>query len=722
MKKNTALHILVIDDDEALTRLIQRILSEDNYHVTVANTLRELTLILSDSVTTPHFFDLVLLDLQIPNSSGFEMYQLLRDSSKATNSPILILSGVSDITTRVKLLDMGVDDYIVKPFSMDELLTQTAIHIKLNQLRRAKQAAEERVELQARQLSAINEITHRATEHLNLRLMVQEVAHGIIQHFDCQSCTIYLYEPETESLALTVGLPHGSKSIEDLPEIIAKVSETLTSITTETELAVPITRDNVLLGILFIQHPPQSSIADTLQSLEILAVHLTTIITNSYLFEDIQERNQQLFAIAKENQRLLQMEQEQRQQAELLHQMAQIISSSLNMEKVLKAATDSLRAIFQVEMGSIILHEENSDHLVFASSLDNSPTLARTRLPTGTGIVGQVMRQGKPLIINDAQKHPSFFPALDKLTGQMTKMVLCVPLIARDEVIGAIQLINKKTNQFTEVDLTTLSSVATSIAIAIDNATLYSQHSELVTQVRQSHEQLVQSEKMAGIGRLAAALAHEINNPLQAIHSCLQLITQFELEKDKQDEYVQMADEEVERLIDIVTRILDFSRASTADFQRTNINKLLSQVMRLASKHISHHKWDVQQILSSDMIPVDTMPDQIAQVFLSIILNAFDAMPESGTLTIHTRTEGNWAEVTFQDTGIGMSREVRDRIFEPFFSTKESASGLGLTISYSIMEKHGGAILVESEPGQGSLLTVRLPGANSLNSSNLDTR
>ena len=722
MDEKSALHILIIDDDEALTALIQRILSVNNYIVTIANTAHELMFLLSDSTNTPHFFDLVLLDLQIPGSSGFELYGLLRNSSKTTHCPILILSGISDITTRVKLLDMGVDDYMVKPFSMDELLTQTAIHIKLNQLRQAKQAAEERAELQARQLNAINEITHRAAEHLNLKLMVNEVAQGIIQSFGCQTCTIYLYDTETESLTLTVSLPDDVQKTNGLPEIVNQVIENQTTVTTATELAVPITRENTLLGILSVQYPWQSLMTDTLQAFEILAVQLTTIITNSFLFEDIQERNQQLVAIAQENQRLLQIEQQQRQQAELLYQMAQIISSSLNMEEVLQAATDSLRAIFQVEMGSIVLLDENSNQLVFASSLDNSPALARIRLPNGTGIVGQVMRQGKPLIIGDAQKHPSFFPDMDKLTGQVTKMVLCVPLIARDIVIGAIQLINKKRDQFTDMDLNMLSSVATSIAIAIDNAALYSQQSTLINQVQQSQEQLVQSEKMAGIGRLAAALAHEINNPLQAIHSCLQLITHFELEKEKQDEYVQMADEEVERLIDIVTRILDFSRSSAGNFQRTNINRLISQVMRLASKHISHHKWDVQQILSSDMIPVDTMPDQIAQVFLSIILNAFDAMPESGTLTIHTRTESDWAEVRFRDTGIGMTREVRARIFEPFFSTKESASGLGLTISYSILEKHGGTIVVESEPGQGSTFIVRLPGADSLHSNNASTK
>jgi GAF domain-containing protein len=387
-----------------------------------------------------------------------------------------------------------------------------------------------------------------------------------------------------------------------LPEIVAQVTETLTSITTTSELAVPIIRDNVMLGVLTVQSPSEKLITHTLQSLEILAVQLTTAITNSYLFQDIQERNQQLVAIAQENQRLLQVEQQQRQQAELLHEMAQIISSSLNMEEVLTAAMDSIRAIFQVEMGSIILYDEKTEELVFANSLDALPALARTRLPAGTGIVGQVMRQGKPLIIHDAQTHPAFFPNLDKLTGQLTRMVLCVPLIARNMVIGAIQLINKKKGQFTSMDLTMLNSVATSIAVAIDNAALYSEQNKLISQVRQSQEQLVQSEKMAGIGRLAAALAHEINNPLQAIHSCLQLITHFELDKEKQDEYVRMADEEVERMIDLVTRILDFSRFSTGDFQRTNINKLISQVMRLASKHISHHKWDVQQVLSSDMI------------------------------------------------------------------------------------------------------------------------
>jgi DNA-binding response OmpR family regulator len=281
MDPNDTLHILVIDDDEALTSLIKRILSQDDYIITVANSPRELLLILGDAITAPPFFDLVLLDLQIPNSSGFELYRLLRDSAKASNSSILILSGIADITTRVKLLDMGVDDYIVKPFSMDELLTQTAIHIKLNQLRRAKLAAEERAESQARQLSAINEIAHRAAEYLDLNLMVQEVAQSIIDSFGCRTCAIYLYESDTESLTLAASLPPASSSDNGLPEIVAQVTETLTSITTTSELAVPIIRDNVMLGVLTVQSPSEKLITHTNapdQIIEILAAKSCEIV------------------------------------------------------------------------------------------------------------------------------------------------------------------------------------------------------------------------------------------------------------------------------------------------------------------------------------------------------------------------------------------------------------------------------------------------------------
>jgi len=410
--------------------------------------------------------------------------------------------------------------------------------------------------------------------------------------------------------------------------------------------------------------------------------------------------------------RLSQLEKIQQQaeiRTEQLYHLSQVISSSLDMHQILTIAMDNIRDMLRVELGSIILRDEKTGKLFFASTLKPDPSLEEVNLPVGEGIVGQVIQTGEPLLVNDAQNHTAFSPAIDQLTGEYTRSILCVPLIAHDRVIGAIELINKKDGFFSTLDLTLVRSAAASIAVAFDSARLYREQAELIRELQQSQERLVQNERLSAMGRLAASLAHEINNPLQAVHSCLQLATHFELSQEKQKEYLGMAGEEVERLIDIVTRILDFSRPSDGVLEMANINAIIGQVMRLAEKHMIHQKLSVQQNLASDIPLLRVIPDQIAQVFLGIILNAFDAMSEAGTLIITTRTRGDWVEIGFQDEGIGMSAQTLDRVYEPFFSTRSDRTGLGLTIGYGIVERHGGKIKIESEEGMGSTFTVFLP-------------
>ena len=465
------------------------------------------------------------------------------------------------------------------------------------------------------------------------------------------------------------------------------------------------------MGALYVINSGDSKIGqDTIQALDILVAQLSTAITNAYLFQDIRQHNLELDKIVKENKRLLEVEQQQRQQAEQLHQMAQLISSSLDMADVLSTAIESLRSMAQVERGSLFLLDSEKNELSFIGTFHkNEARLANFKLPTNQGIVGKVVTEGKPLIVNDAQNHPAFSRAIDEITGKTTRSILCVPLIASSEVIGAAELINKISGEFTELDLTLVQSVATSIAIALDNARLYQKQSKLVEEIEQSQVQLLQSEKLAATGRLAASLAHEINNPLQAIHSSLQLAVHFDLDIEKQTNYLNMASEEVERIIDIVTRILDFARPSPATFETVNVNKSIGQVIHLTHKHMVHGKWDVQQSLPSDLPPVKAIFDQITQVFLSITLNAFDAMPTGGMLIIRTSCDEQWVKASFQDTGIGIPNDIEDHIFEPFYSTKEGRSGLGLTISYGIIERHGGMIKVNSVPNEGSIVTVYLP-------------
>jgi len=221
---------------------------------------------------------------------------------------------------------------------------------------------------------------------------------------------------------------------------------------------------------------------------------------------------------------------------------------------------------------------------------------------------------------------------------------------------------------------------------------------------------LVQTEKLAALGRLAASLAHEINNPLQALRSGLRLLGRSQLDETKRQNYVATLVREVERLIAITGQTLDFVRPSRAGKQSTDLNRLLQDTLALVSKQLQHNKIETQFDPAVNLPAIQVVPDQIKQVFINLILNAIDAMPGGGVLSLRTGYLPNqgWLTAAVQDTGCGIAPKMIDRIFEPFYSTKASGTGLGLSISYSIIEAHGGRIKVTSTPGQGSLFTVYL--------------
>ena len=707
----TDVHILAVDDDTAILTLIKTIADMMGFQIVTARDSKEMNAVLDRAAATQHPpFDLVLLDLMIPEVGGEILLEWLRAHPATATSPIIVLSAMNDVDKRVEMLGKGADDYLLKPFTVPEFMAHVEIYVKLGRLQREKRESERLLALRTAQLAAIYEIGHTAAQYLDLAPMLVYVVSAIIQHFHYISCAIYLRDVETGTCRRFVTDTGGWHYREDTPDIIQQVMKTGQSQRQDSVVALPIERDNFVLGVVLVEGKAENGlVAPTLDALSVLCNQLATAILNSQLFLSLQGHNRQLQAVAKEHTRWLSLEQKQRQQAEELHHTAQLVTSSLNLGEVLAAATERIRAMLHVELGSILLLDESSNELRFASTLNDVMPLDDLRFRADTGIVGQVVQSGQPLITNNAQENPHFSPTVDHLTGKHTRSILCVPLIARDKVIGAIELLNKQDGPFDEVDLSLLSSVASTIAVAIDNARLYHEQASLIQQLHDSQQQLLNREKLAATGRMAASLAHEINNPLQAIQSCLQLAIHFDLGQEKQQEYLQMAAEEVERVILMVTRILEFAQPSRGAVQPSQVNRLIGQVMRLAAKHISHCKAEIQQFLASDLPPVYVVPDQIAQVFMAIILNALDAMPDAGLLTISTRRQDEWIETVFTDNGVGMPSETLQHIFEPFFSTKEGMAGLGLTISYSIIEKHGGKLVVTSKPEQGTSVSVFLP-------------
>jgi PAS domain S-box-containing protein len=237
---------------------------------------------------------------------------------------------------------------------------------------------------------------------------------------------------------------------------------------------------------------------------------------------------------------------------------------------------------------------------------------------------------------------------------------------------------------------------------------------EDITNQRDTHQALIQSEKLALTGRLAASLAHEINNPLQTSIGCLGLAEEMLLDDDRDLRvYIQMAIDELQRSARIVKKLRDLNRP-TANSEKipVDLKKVLDSVLILTKKRLSDR----------DIVPVFPFEgrrpyvlastDQIQQVFLNLVMNAIDALPKGGNiyLDIIKTEEPEGQKVVVRDTGVGISEENLVNLFNPFFTTKEEGLGLGLFISKSIIEDHNGTMTVESKQGVGTAFTVWLPG------------
>jgi two-component system, NtrC family, sensor kinase len=242
--------------------------------------------------------------------------------------------------------------------------------------------------------------------------------------------------------------------------------------------------------------------------------------------------------------------------------------------------------------------------------------------------------------------------------------------------------------------------------------TLEKKVEERTQELREIQAHLVQSEKLASIGKLAAGIAHEINNPLGGIVMYSHMLRE-DLVKEENRENAEKIAKEADRCKRIVKGLLDFARQTKPERSESNLNHVLDEVIALLEHQAIFHNITIVKHQSPELPLIDIDVAQIQEVFMNIILNAAQAMDGKGTLTTMTRLSADRraVEVEIRDTGPGIRPEHIDKIFEPFFTTKEvgRGTGLGLAIAYGIVERHHGSIRAESELGKGTTFFIRLP-------------
>jgi PAS domain S-box-containing protein len=239
---------------------------------------------------------------------------------------------------------------------------------------------------------------------------------------------------------------------------------------------------------------------------------------------------------------------------------------------------------------------------------------------------------------------------------------------------------------------------------------------ELVMQrtadLESTHLQLLHAEKLTATGKMAASMAHEFNNPIYGIRNVLEKIMRRVQMADNNKRFVQLAIQECDRVAMLIRKILDFHSPSTDEKQWVDVHESIDDMILLIQKRFSMRDIRLIKDYAPDMPQIEVVPDQIKQVFLNILQNAEEAIPEGGgEINISTSANNGTAQIQIKDTGTGISTQVMKNIFDPFFTTKPSVkgTGLGLSVTYGIIKKHNGEILVDSQPGSGTTFTILLP-------------
>jgi len=248
-----------------------------------------------------------------------------------------------------------------------------------------------------------------------------------------------------------------------------------------------------------------------------------------------------------------------------------------------------------------------------------------------------------------------------------------------------------------------------------DMARSLRQRDELLTQ--RTRLQLTRSERLAAVGRLAAGVAHEINNPLTGVLTFSHMLLKEAPPQSRQKEDIETIIEATTRCRDIIRALLNFSRQNEPQRRLADLNGVLHEALNLTRNQAHLHRVTIQEEMDAALPHLVIDPFQVQEVAVNVVLNAIDAMPDGGTLTVTTRAVGDaagqWVEFRIADTGIGITPENLEQVFDPFFTTKPpgKGTGLGLAISYGIVTEHGGEIRVSSEVGHGTTVAVRLPVA-----------
>ena len=406
-----------------------------------------------------------------------------------------------------------------------------------------------------------------------------------------------------------------------------------------------------------------------------------------------------------------QAEEEIRRQAETLaalHETALDLAAQRSLPDLLQAILVRAVDLLKAKQGGFYLYRLASDDLLVVATHHVPVDLQGAVLRRGEGLAGKVFESGRAIAVADYSRWEG---QAEQYTGVGFTAVVGVPVLWGDCLLGVIDVLDAAPRTFTAGDIALLERFAPLAAAALENNRLVRDVQEQMDKLKQAQARSVQAAKLAAVGELAAGVAHELNNPLTSVLGFAELLLHNPAVDASARHDVAIIAREAVRARDIVRNLLSFARQAKPQRQPANIHEVLRQTLDLIRQHLERSGVVIEEDYAPDIGLLDLDSGQMKQVFLNLITNAAQAMPQGGKLGLRTARLDGEVAVSVSDTGEGILPEVQAHIFEPFFTTKPAGqgTGLGLSISLAIVQEHGGRISVESQVGEGSTFTVWLP-------------
>jgi two-component system, NtrC family, sensor histidine kinase HydH len=413
------------------------------------------------------------------------------------------------------------------------------------------------------------------------------------------------------------------------------------------------------------------------------------------------------------------------QKSQALFEISQTLAGTVDLKKTLQQIADAAHSLIKASNRTILhLLDESGRYLKpVAVSGDSTGKLMPLNFKPGQGIAGIVVSTGEAINVGDVMVDRRYIPLPSSRRGNRVALsaaqagvraLLVVPVKTGSAILGTLSVQSPISGVFSEDDLRLLTALGAQAALAIEKARLYDDLQAALQHEKATRAQLVQAEKLVAIGRIVASVAHELNNPLQAIQNALYLIQmEASLSGQARDDLHTVLNE-TERMAGLIARLRDTYRPAThEEFQPESLNALVLDVQRLLSTHLRHSKINLEFIPDEKLPVFPIIRDQMKQVILNICLNAVEAMRDGGTIQIATELHRETQSVllNISDNGPAIDPKILPIIFDPFVTTKasEGGTGLGLAITFDIVQRHMGRIEVDSHPGSGTSFKVWLP-------------